>query len=226
MDELVSLIDIAPTIIQTAGLDWAATGMQETPGIPLQSLFAGDGSGIVESAREHVLIGKERHDVGRPDDAGYPIRGIVTRDMLYFHNYETGRWPAGNPETGYLNCDGGPTKTEVLNARRAGTSQEFWGACFGKRPAELYDLRNDPDCLNNLAENSEYSGRREQLARKMEQELVSQSDPRLLGQGSYFDQIRYSNPKVRNFYNRYMSGERVRAGWVNDSDFERESVDR
>ena len=49
----------------------------------------------VDAARDHVLIGKERHDVGRPNDVGYPIRGIVKDAFLYLHNFETSRWPAG-----------------------------------------------------------------------------------------------------------------------------------
>ena len=30
-----------------------------------------------DTDRGFVLIGKERHDVGRPDDQGYPIRGLI-----------------------------------------------------------------------------------------------------------------------------------------------------
>lgn len=67
-----------------------------------------------DTDRGFVLIGKERHDVGRPDDQGYPIRGLIRGDYLYLRNFETDRWPAGNPETGYMNVDGSPTKTEVL----------------------------------------------------------------------------------------------------------------
>ena len=34
-----------------------------------------------------LLIGKERHDVGRPKDYGYPIRGIVKDGWMYLRNY-------------------------------------------------------------------------------------------------------------------------------------------
>ena len=27
--------------------------------------------------REYMIIGKERHDVGRENDQGYPVRGII-----------------------------------------------------------------------------------------------------------------------------------------------------
>ena len=35
-----------------------------------------------DPARDYVLIGKERNDVGRPHDWGYPTRGIVAGEML------------------------------------------------------------------------------------------------------------------------------------------------
>ena len=79
-----------------------------------------------KSQKDYVLIGKERHDVGRPNDQGYPIRGIIKGDFLYLINFETSRWPAGNPETGYMNVDGSPTKTEVLKARRNPETESYW----------------------------------------------------------------------------------------------------
>lgn len=36
-------------------------------------------SGWVDSRRDSVIVGKERHDIGRPGDAGYPVRAIRTR---------------------------------------------------------------------------------------------------------------------------------------------------
>lgn len=41
--------------------------------------------------RGFVMIGKERYDVGRPDDQGCPIRGMIRGDHLYLENFETGR---------------------------------------------------------------------------------------------------------------------------------------
>lgn len=88
-------------------------------GKSFMDIFKSDKSGQVDAERNHVVIDKERHNVGRPDDQSYPFRGIVTADYVYLHIFETDRWPAGNPETGYLNTDGSPTKTQILNDRRA-----------------------------------------------------------------------------------------------------------
>jgi arylsulfatase A-like enzyme len=144
VDDFVSFIDLAPTFIELAGLEWSKTGMAPATGRSLTDILFSETSGRVIPARDHVLIGKERHDVGRPHDWGYPIRGIVKGEWLYLHNFETTRWPAGNPETGYLNCDAGPTKTEILNAHRRNPADLHWALCFGKRPAEeLYDVRQD-----------------------------------------------------------------------------------
>ena len=172
--------------------------------------------------RDHVLVGKERHDVGRPNDWGYPIRGIVKEGLLYLHNFETSRWPAGNPETGYLNCDGGPSKTEVLNLRRQEGQNIYWSLCFGKRPAEeLFDIRRDPECLVNLAPRPDFQRLKDSLKSQLFAELKAQDDPRMFGQGQIFEQYPYANAGQRGFYERFMRGERAQAGWVSASDFEK-----
>ncbi len=225
IDDYVSFADIAPTLIELAGVKWSDTGMQPTVGRSLSEIFKSSKNGRVVPARDHVLLGKERHDIGAPNDVGYPIRGIVKDDVLYLRNYEIDRWPVGNPETGYLNCDAGATKTNILQLRRSGGETRFWQLSFGKRPAEeLYDLKRDPDCVNNLANDATYQSRKQKLSAQMTRELKAQGDPRMFGKGYLFDQYLYANPEQRNFYERFMRGEKVKAPWVNESDFEKETI--
>ena len=219
--EYVSGIDLAPTFIELAGLRWKDTPLAATPGKSLTDIFAGGTSASAKAARDHVLIGKERHDVGRPHDWGYPIRGIVKDDMLYLRNFETDRWPAGNPETGYLNSDGGPTKTEILRGRNDSTTRHFWDLSFGKRSGEeLYNLREDPSCLTNLAGRAEFAKVQAALRDQLLRELKAQGDPRMSGKGSVFDEYPYADKGRRNFYERYMKGEDIRTGWVRPTDFQ------
>ena len=50
-------------------------------------------SGMVDATRNVMLVGKERHDLGRPHDAGYPVRAIRTLQYLYVRNYEPDAGP-------------------------------------------------------------------------------------------------------------------------------------
>ncbi len=222
VDDFVSFIDLAPTFVELAGLTWAETKMADSPGRSLTEIFRSEKSGIVNPARDHMLVGKERTDIGRPHDWGYPTRGIIKDGFLYLHNFEPTRWPAGNPETGYLDCDGGATKSFILAAHRENPSNEPWQLCFGMRPAdELYDLKSDPDCLRNLASKSESAAQRAQLHDALFAELKAQGDPRIVGDGSVFDKYLHANPGHVNFYERFMAGEKLKAPWVNESDFEK-----
>jgi len=194
--------------------------MQPLTGKSLTDIFYSTKNGSVNPERNFVLVGKERHDVGRPNDEGYPVRGIISEDYLYLHNFKPERWPAGNPETGYLNCDGSPTKTYILDTRRKKGIMEYWQLNFGKRvEEELYNIYEDPFCMNNLAGKKEFSQIKDRLQAKMKQKLTEQNDPRILGNGDIFDNYSYQGA-VRNYYNRFMSGENVPAGWVNKSDYD------
>ena len=169
--------------------------------------------------RDYMIIGKERHDVGRENDQGYPVRAIIAGQYFYSINFKPERWPAGNPETGYLNTDGSPTKTEILNLKKQGKTVDYWNYAFGKRPKEtLYDLKNDPYCINNIVEN--YVSLKDSLRKILVSDLTQSKDPRVLGNGEIFDNYIYAEKRTRNFYNRHMSGELLDSNWVNPSDFE------
>jgi arylsulfatase A-like enzyme len=224
--DYISFIDFAPTFLKAAGLDGEEKSMQPIQGKDLFDIFQSEKAGHVSSGRDHVLIGKERHDVGRPKDQGYPIRGIIKDGYLYIHNFEPGRWPAGNPETGYLNCDGSPTKTVCLDARKNPDTIGYWTWSFGKRPQEeLYHIAKDRECMNNLAEQQEYTELKTTLKEQLFKELEEQNDPRMFGNGYIFDEYLYADTKHQNFYEKYMEGQKLDAGWVNKSDFEPEPLD-
>ena len=226
VDDFVNFTDLAPTFLQAAGVKDLAPIMQPTSGRSLFDIFQVDQSGQINPDRDHVLVGKERHDIGRPDSGGYPIRGIRKGDRLYLQNFETDRWPAGNPETGYLNCDASPTKSLILNQRRSGEATTFWNLNFGKRAAEeFFHVGSDPDCTNNLAKNKQDAQEMAKLKSQMIAELTAQGDPRMKGNGDVFDRYPYSSDATDHFYERYMAGEKVKAGWVSPDDFEKQPLD-
>ena len=211
--DFISFVDLAPTFLDVAQIPWKETGMAESPGRSLTDLFANK----PVHTRDHVLIGRERTDVGRPNDWGYPIRGIIKHDSIFIENFEPSRWPGGNPETGYMDCDAGATKTFILDAHRKNPADPFWQLCFGKRPAlEFYDLKKDPDFVRNLASDPRAPTLRDQL----HAELKAQGDPRMDGQGDIFDKYEHAAKPNVGFYEKFMRGEPMKANWINQTDIE------
>ena len=218
VESLVSFVDFVPTFLEIAGVTAESVGMQPVSGQSLFPIFR-NAVKYPEDFREYLLVGKERHDAGRPNNQGFPIRGIIQGDYLFLRNFEPDRWPSGNPETGYLNTDGGATKTLILEGRSQPDSLHWWKTNFGKRvPEEFYNIAEDPDCIRNLATRGNQELKRE-MAAKMYRDLALQGDRRMFGRGYEYEDFRFSDPMQQNFYERYMAGEPVQAGWVNPGDF-------
>jgi arylsulfatase A-like enzyme len=190
VEDFVNVRDFAPTYLELAGV---APHPQVT-GRSLVNLLRSPQSGLIEQ-RVEMLVGKERHDIGRPNDLGYPVRALRTKDFLYVHNFHPDRWPACNPETDFGNCDPGPTK-ELIKA----LGGHFFDLSFGKRqPDELYDLRRDPEGVNNLVHDLAYAGTLEGMRTRMMKLLVEEQDPRALGQAAIFDTYRYTGPRTKGY---------------------------
>lgn len=191
VDDFINVRDLAPTFLEAAGMAIPAS----ITGRSFLDVLVSGRSGKVDLARDRVLLGKERHDLGRPLDQGYPVRAIRTAEYFYILNYEPDRWPVGNPETGYRNCDDGPSKTFILSRFDA-----FYRLCFGKRPREeLYRVGDDPDCVKNLAEQPELRPVKQKLREEMEAVLRREGDPRALGNGGIFDTYEYVGPRLHSW---------------------------
>lgn len=222
----VSFVDFAPTFLKVAGVEWEASGMEPTSGKELTDVFE---DGYRKYDRSYVLLGQERHDYGRPRNQGYPIRSIIQDGFLYLHNFKPQLWPAGNPETGYLNTDGSPTKTVILDMRRNDIDAHYWALNFGKHPEEeLYHIAVDPECLVNLAGKEAYQEVKETLKARLFEDLERQGDPRVVGpDGDIFDRYPFARDNAYDFYERYMRGEieGYQTGWVEPSDYETEPIE-
>jgi len=182
LDGFVSTTDLAPTFLEAAGVTApkAMTGQSILPAV----LGGGDAK-----LRDHILFGKERHVPGQEATlGGYPIRALRTHDFLYIRNYQPDRWPNGTPDWqkakwpgGWIaDCDNGPTKTYIVENRdKDDTHRRAYDLCFAKRPAvELYDLKSDPDQLDNVAAGGKYGETVATLGAQLTTELEASADPR------------------------------------------------
>ncbi len=179
-DEFINLMDLAPTFLEAAGLR-PPVEMTGRSFLPLLT-----GQGQYEPAKA-VFLERERHANVRAGDLGYPVRAIRTPDFLYIRNFQPSRWPAGDPQAHkdpmreFGDCDDGPTKNYILQNRSDPEIERLFQLCFGKRPGEeLYDLRNDPHELKNLAQAESYAETKKGLRTKLEQWMKETGDPRWL----------------------------------------------
>ena len=201
VEDFVNVRDFAPTYMELAGLKPHA----QMTGRSLNAIIRSPNSGFIEN-RDTMLIGKERHDIGRPNDWGYPVRALQTKDFLYIHNFHPDRWPAGNPETDFGNCDPGPTK-EIIKS----LGGYYYDLSFGKRqPDELYDLRRDPEGVNNLAGDLFYAKTLEEMRTKMMAMLRDEKDPRALGNAAIFDTYQYVGAR-RKGYETWLRAQEAKA---------------
>lgn len=218
----ISFIDIAPTLLEVAKIPASKSHMKAITGHSFTDVFYSDKEGQVSPERNHLLIGKERHDYSRPNNEGYPIRGIIVDSLLYLYNYKIDRWPAGNPEIGYLDCDGSPTKTNILEENRKSPNGMFWKLSFGKRTQheELYNIVKDPECLFNIASSAHLLEKKKKIRSFMEAKLRKENDPRMFGNGAIFDSYGFSEEKGWFYYERFQKGEFTmkNTSWVNPSD--------
>ncbi|MFK8113067.1 MAG: sulfatase [Rubripirellula sp.] len=194
--DFISFPDLAPTLMEVAGveIDQQMTGQSFLPQLLAKT------SGRIDANRDHTLLGKERHDVGRSDgdllSVAYPVRALRNDRFLYVRNFEPDRWPVGDPEYGLLNCDDSPTKRFLTSLQPGSPDYDWYEKSFGKRPPEqLYDIQADPDCVNNLAASPDHASTMSKMWTQLESELKAQEDPRVLGLGEIFDYYPYSNRK-------------------------------
>jgi arylsulfatase A-like enzyme len=151
------------------------------------NILQSEKEGIVDQTRNYVVTGRERHAFARKNGTGYGARAIRTKDFLYIKNYDYESWPAGDPPL-YGDVDAHmlhypcATKMYMLKNRDKEGVKELFELGFGMRPEEeLYDLRNDPFQMNNVAYSKEYEDEKISLSEKLAGYLKANQDPRELG---------------------------------------------
>lgn len=204
--DFVNFPDIAPTIFDLIGLKQH----EQFTGESFKKQLLSKKSGRIDPSKDFAVSGKERHDFGRTDPetgmltVGYPIRAIRTDKYLYMRNYKPNRWPVGDPEYGYRNCDASPTMNFILENKDVSNFEKYYAYSFDFRPVEeLYDMEKDVECVVNLANNPASSKIKKQLEAQLIKVLKEQNDPRMFGKGEIFDYYPYSKiEKQREVYGK------------------------
>lgn len=155
INELVSTMDLTPTLLELAG-----AGPERTAGMDgrslLQLLRAGPAGGAESGWRDHLFAEQTFH-------AAYdPVRAIRTRRHKYIRGFEC------RPVLFAPNVDQSPTK-DLLVAR---------GLHRRPRPREmLFDLAADPHEQKNIAGDAEFAGVLAELRGRVASWMEQTGDP-------------------------------------------------
>lgn len=158
-DRMVSFVDFAPTVLSLAGID--------IPEYMQGKAFLGKQKA---EPREYIYAS---HD--RMDPSVNCIRTVRDKRYKYMRNHLPSR-----PYVQFLPYrDQMPLMQEILKMKENGTAnniQQLWLADT-KPLEELYDLKNDPHEVNNLASNPEYADIKSRLSKALEQWIKTNNDP-------------------------------------------------
>jgi len=184
-DELVSLVDLAPTILELAAVkhDMTFSGQSLLP-----LMISDKSAGQTWQPRDFVLAGFERHvPDARQDLSTYPARAIITPDWFYIRNYQSDRWPMGDPmrkdgSEGYWDAAVATLKTYKNN-----NIEPFFSELLGKRPPrELYRWADAPGPSHNKASDPQYRDIVQTLDAQLESALVAAKDPGVTDRDYFF----------------------------------------
>ena len=204
LTDLVSLVDIAPTILEAVGLppEPSMTG-QSLIGLLTVGLDPLDRStGQSKYFREFVVIERERHAYAREGNLGYPARALRMKDVLYIRNFKPERYPAGDPKQvsatvgPHGDIDPSPTKDVLIErARQAGGIERdaFASLAMGLRPEEeLYEMGNDPFQVSSLTKVASKGTLLPGMGVRLGRWMVATGDPRARGEVEIWDKGPYT----------------------------------
>ncbi len=144
--QVVSTVDIAPTVLQLAGLQ------------PLDSFQGKSFAAVLSDAktltRKYAFAEHNWHDYRAFE------RGVHSQRYCYVRN-----WLENTPGTPPADAVKSPTYTVMKERHAAGTLTPPQQGCFETpRAAEfLYDVDRDPDCIENLADDPAMQSTLEEL---------------------------------------------------------------
>jgi uncharacterized sulfatase len=130
-----------------------------------------------------------------------------TENYLYIKNFKPERWPAGAPEKygkdgqlepGFHDIDQFTERFTYIN-REDLEIRTYFDLAVARRPLEeLYQIKKDPGCLENLAGKEEFKDILMDHRNRLDERLLATKDPRVMGNGDIWEEyIRFS--PIRDF---------------------------
>ncbi len=205
VDDPISFVDIAPTILELTNT--SSKGMLPISGKSILGILKSEKEGSVDETKKYVFAGRERHSSSRYLNWGYPQRAIRGKDFIYIWNLKPERWPAGAPQrlskndykgkigmygldenkkyipkTAFTDIDDSPSKAYLIENYQDEKIRTFFDLAHAKRPEyELFNVKEDSECLNNLSGKLEFKEIENEFYEELLKELNKSQDPRVIG---------------------------------------------
>lgn len=151
VSELISFVDLAPTVLSIAG-------------VPIPAYMQGQaflGPQRAKNERKYIFASGDRYD-------GITDRNRVVRDhrYMYVRNYHT-NLPCYKDIKYRKQMDMMRDMLRLMQLGRLNKDQLYWFR-LQKVPEELYDIKNDPETLHNLIDDPKYKAKIAELRKAMD----------------------------------------------------------
>ena len=191
IDDFVNFADLAPTMLEAAGLPVPKT----MSGRSVVGLLTSNASGRIEPARSWTAAGLEWH--GEDAEISWAARTIRDERYQYIVNYSDTPRRTTNPrqelpDSEYARTIATATEIELVARHpRHPLVQPYTAMFVSPRPREeLYDGESDPWELKNLANSPGHAAIKARLRTQLEAYQRQTGDPRLTGKMEIFRQTR------------------------------------
>ncbi|MBT8038629.1 MAG: sulfatase [Gammaproteobacteria bacterium] len=189
----VGFTDLSATVLDAAGLPVPPPYVGQS----LLPLILGKKEDL--EYQRAVFSGRERHSSSRYRNLAYPQRIMRRGDYLLIWSPKPDRYPAGAPRriddgvlspphSAYHDIDDSVNKRELLAGRDDPYLGRFFHLAVDKQPEwQLFNVIEDPDCLNDLASDPDHSALLETFQQQLGATLKETGDPRVLGYGDVWE---------------------------------------
>lgn len=207
IDVPVGFVDLSATILEAAG----GPVPEHFVGKSLFGLINGGAMNL--DPDRAVFSGRERHSSSRYQNRAYPQRMMRRGDYLVVWSAKPDRFPAGAPRniidgelgpphSAYFDIDDSMIKRELIAKRDDPYIGPFFHLAVDKRPEwQLFNVKVDPDCLNDLAPDPGHAGTLAEYKTQLMETLLATGDPRSGAFGDLWEDYPRTKGQMRYFPN-------------------------
>ena len=162
---IVSVIDLVPTIVDAIGFP----SLGKIEGQSIIDVILGKSA---QTKREYAYASSTYRESSKPE-AFFPHRAIIDESFCYiFNSYVVRSKGKMAKHSGWMDV----VNSSLSKSEKLKNKIDYM---VYRAPEELFDLKKDPGCWNNLAENTDYQEIMKEYRKKLLKEMEDTADPEL-----------------------------------------------